>query len=420
MDALPTGVAILDADGAIVRSNAAFEEVWGAGERLVHPAGEYRQPKGRWIDSGREVQPDEWASVHARKRGETMGAQAVEIEGFDGRVAQVLNAAAPITGANGTVTGCVVVVQDISERIGAERALARSEDALKRANDELSSSNQALHRNNETLEARVVQRTADLAQRTAQLQALARDLTNAEELERRKVAEVIHDQLQQILSVARIKLDMARGPLAGGPILDDLTDVDELIAESLEITRSLTAELRPAILHRGGLANTLRWLGRWYEDRFGLRVEVDAAEDPDTDEESRVTLFRSVRELLFNVVKHAGVASARIQLSSTAEGRACIVVSDEGAGFDPETLWAWDGTGGGFGLFSLRERLDLLGGRFDVVSAPGRGSQFTLIGPAPRPTGQAAPAAPSDAPLPVAVRRRTAVRPVPARGKKSR
>jgi len=270
------------------------------------------------------------------------------------------------------------------------------------------------------LEARVVQRTTDLAQRTAQLQTLARDLTKAEELERRKVAEVIHDQLQQVLSVAKIKLDTARGPIADGAILNDLSDVADLIAESLDITRSLTAELRPAILHRSGLANTLRWLGRWYEERVGLRVEVEAEEDPDADEESRVTLFRSVRELLFNVVKHAGVTSARIRLGRTADGRVCIVVSDEGAGFNPETLQTRDRTEGGFGLLSLRERLDLLGGRLEVESAPGRGSRFTIIGPVPQPAGPAIPAGSPAAPSPTAAKRRPDSRSRPARKKASR
>ena len=96
-----------------------------------------------------------------------------------------------------------------------------------------------------------------------------------------------------------------------------------------------------------------------------------------------MTLFRAVRELLFNIVKHAQTANASVQLSRTADGRACIVVSDEGAGFDPETLRAWDGTAGGFGLFSLRERLELLGGQFEVNSSPGRGTSVTISGPPP-------------------------------------
>ena len=121
-------------------------------------------------------------------------------------------------------------------------------------------------------------------------------------------------------------------------------------------------------------------------------------------------LFRSVRELLFNVVKHAKVANARVELSLTADGRVRLTVSDEGVGFDPETLRAWDGTDQGFGLFSLRERLELLGGRLDVESAPGRGASFTIIAPPPRPAEPGTPSASLVAPLESAVRKRTGVR----------
>ena len=198
-----------------------------------------------------------------------------------------------------------------------------------------------------------------------------------------------------------------------------LAATDDLIAESLDITRSLTAELRPAILHRSGLAAALQWLGRWYEERFGLKVAVDTEGDVELGEELRVTMFRGVRELLFNVVKHAKVASARVRLSQTPDGRAQIVVSDEGVGFDPEVLRAWDGTDARFGLFSVRERLDMLGGRLDVESAPGGGASFTIIGPAPRPAEPDAPDTAPVAPLQIAVRKRTGVRhgrPAPAAG----
>ena len=302
----------------------------------------------------------------------------------------------------------VVFLRDISERKRAEQrlerarteavtektrlevvtyALSKSEAALQCANDELESANEALRHNNETLEARVAERTADLAHRTSQLRALTGDLTRAEERERQRVAEVIHDQLQQLLSVARIKLGMALEQVGTRSNQEILSDVDDLIAESLDITRSLTAELSPAILRRGGLADALRWLGRWYEARFALTVAVEADENVDVEEEIRVVLFRSVRELLFNVVKHARVTSARVQLEREADGRVRIQVSDDGVGFDPEAVRAREGTGGGFGLFSVRERLELLGGQFEVDSAPGRGASVTMLAPLPPRVG---------------------------------
>ena len=298
-------------------------------------------------------------------------------------------------------------------------ALAESDAATQRANLELAAANETLRRSNEMLEVRVAERTADLAQRSEQLRALALDITRAEERERQRVAQVIHDQLQQLLSVARMNLGMALGQAGGWSLQQNVADTDGLIADALDITRTLTAELSPAILYRSGLAAALRWLGRWYGERFGLSVAVDADQDPEVEDDVRTILFRSARELLFNVVKHAKVASARVQMNRTLDGRARIVVSDAGVGFDPEILRARDGTDGSFGLFSVRERLALLGGRFEVESAPGRGASFTIIGPLPGSAQRKAPETPPAAPPTIAVRRHTGVRRGPtARGKK--
>ena len=335
----------------------------------------------------------------------------------------------------------IVFLRDVSERKLAERqierarddalakqrhledlsaALSESEAAVQRANGELEISNDALRRNNELLEARVAERTSDLAHRTEQLRALALDLTRAEELERKRVAEVIHDHLQQLLSVARINVGMALERAGTKALQQSLAEVDDLIGKALDVTRTLTAELNPAILHRSGLAAALRWLGRSYKDRFGLDVDVHADQEPDVDEEQRAMLFRAARELLFNVVKHAGVASARVRLSQTPDGRARIVVSDRGVGLDPETLRGRDGTGEKFGLFSLRERLALLGGLFEVDSAPQEGASFTVTGPPPRRVVPGASGTPPVAPLAIAVRRLTGVRRGPAASRKKR
>ena len=411
MEALPTGLTILDANGRNVRSNAAFEAIWGPGRPATTSVADYHKYKARWADTGRDVLPEEWASSRAILRGETVVGQLLEVERFDRGRAFILNSAAPILDEDGKIQGCAVAAQDISRLVHAERELAHSEAALRGANAELNSANDALRQSNETLEARVVARTEDLSRRTSQLQALALDLTRAEERERQRVAEVIHDHLQQLLSVARINLAMVLERVKAKSVQKSLADLDGLLAESLDITRSLTADLSPAILHRSGLAAALRWLGRWYQGRFGLEVEVEIEEDPDLDGEARATLFRAVRELLFNVVKHAGVAGAKVQLGRTADGRARIVVSDEGAGFDPKVLRAWDGSAGGFGLFSLHERLDLLGGHLEVNSAEGRGATFTITGAPPRPAPAATPPVPAVAPLKIAVRRGAGARP---------
>ena len=409
MDALPIGLAIVGADGGIIRSNSAFERLWGLARPLQSSVADYHKYKARWADTGRAVLPEEWASSHASRSGEPVVGQFLEIERADGSRAFVLNSAAPIRDEAGTIMGCAVAVQDISRLVETERALARSEEDLRDANVHLEVANAALRRSNQTLEERVDARTQDLTRRTAQLQALALDLTRAEERERQRVAEVIHDHLQQLLSVARINLAVALEQVTAESVRKSLADLDNALAESLEITRTLTAEISPAILRRSGLAAALRWLGRWYQGRFGLEVTVEIGAEVEPDDETRVTLFRAARELLYNVVKHARVTRASIQLNRTVDGRARIVVSDEGAGFDPEVLRAWDGSEEGFGLFSLRERLDSLGGQFEVQSAPGRGTSITISGP---PRGSVTPGTPPPAaPLKKAARTRAGERP---------
>ena len=407
MDALPTGVAFVDVNGRLVRSNASFDRIWSACRLRTDSVLDYRRHKVRWLDTGRDVLPEEWASSMALRDGATVVGQSFEIERCDGGRVYVLNSAAPIHDSDGKIIGCAVAIMDVTPRVMAQQALARSEAEVRRANDDLQAANRALKEYSDTLEVRVGERTDELSRRTAQLQGLAVELTRAEDRERQRVAEVIHDHLQQLLSVARINLAMAAEGVTAEPAQKSLSDVDALLVESLEVTRSLAAELSPAILRRSGLAAALRWLGRWYQGRYGLKVAVDIEAEAEPDEETRAIVFNGVRELLFNVVKHARAAKAGIQLNRDADGRAVITVSDDGLGFDPETLRVSDGNAPGFGLFSLRERLEILGGRVEVSSSPGRGTSITIVGPPPRLEPAGTPAPPADAPLKIAVRRRT-------------
>jgi CheY-like chemotaxis protein/anti-sigma regulatory factor (Ser/Thr protein kinase) len=127
----------------------------------------------------------------------------------------------------------------------------------------------------------------------------------------------------------------------------------------------------------------LRWLSDWSRSKYGLVVQVSADPRANSDRKDiRTLLFESVRELLFNVVKHAHVNRATVDLAFGPQDTLCITVADEGRGFDLDELDERAKTGqAGSGLFSIRERLMLLGGRFDIDSAPGRGTTFRLIAP---------------------------------------
>jgi CheY-like chemotaxis protein/anti-sigma regulatory factor (Ser/Thr protein kinase) len=147
-------------------------------------------------------------------------------------------------------------------------------------------------------------------------------------------------------------------------------------------SRSLTAEISPPILYEQGLVPALRWLAGWIGDKHDLSVELSSETVPARLPEDMIVLvFESVREILFNVVKHAAVDRAHVDVRCI-DGRLRIKVMDRGAGFKPDSTHAPAASGGGFGLFSIRERLGLLGGELEIDSSPGRGTQVTLSAPA--------------------------------------
>ena len=145
----------------------------------------------------------------------------------------------------------------------------------------------------------------------------------------------------------------------------------------------MTVQLSPPVLYEAGLAAALEWLGRHMQETLGLAVEVEAAADAEPESEDlRILLFEATRELLFNVVKHAGTGRARVTIADAVRRRSSSWSSPTTAPAStrpsrrPETA-----AGGGFGLFSIRERLELLGGRMEVDAAPGRGTRVTIVAP---------------------------------------
>ncbi len=255
----------------------------------------------------------------------------------------------------------------------------------KQVEQALRDSQQELQAANQSLEQRVAERTAEAEERAAQLQRLAVELTQAEQRERQQLAQILHDHLQQLLVGAKFNIGILRNQLNEAGQREALKQVDDLLSESLRTSRSLTAELSPPVLHEGSLAQVLEWLARWMQDKHGLRVEVEADEqvDPPT-QEVRILLFQAVRELLLNIIKHAKVDRARIVMHQLGADQIRILVADEGAGFDPSqsrTDPHESQSGSGFGLFSIRERLELLGGWMRIDSQAGQGTRIALTAP---------------------------------------
>ena len=221
---------------------------------------------------------------------------------------------------------------------------------------------------------------AEIVAYQEQLRSLTAELYLIEEKERRRIATDIHDYIGQTLAVTKMKLGSLLKSLINTPLTNNVNEIRQLIEEAINYTRSLTFELSPPILYDLGFEAALEWLGEQIHERHGIQFsfESDRQSKPMTDEIS-IILFQAVRELLFNVVKHAKAQRVDIFIQNRANNIRIEVV-DDGIGFD--TLKSKNfGKTDGFGLFSIRERLKHLGGCLKVESKPGHGTRIVLETP---------------------------------------
>ncbi len=219
---------------------------------------------------------------------------------------------------------------------------------------------------------------ARLAEYRDQLRDLNANLSHAEEREGRRIARVLHDEVGQNLAAVRMAIcELRDSEPSSGARSQRLDGLRQMIDTSIEVTRTLTFQLSPPILYELGLAAALQALG----ERMGqdhdvvFRYEVSEGWSPPPDSVG-VVLYRVVRELLHNVVKHARATRMRLDLGGTRDGIR-LVVEDDGEGFDVEAPVP----AGHLGLFHVRERLERLGGGFVLDAAPGRGTRMELTVP---------------------------------------
>jgi PAS domain S-box-containing protein len=410
-------ILVCDADQRLTFANAAARRAAGLDPADTTLDLSIQTWGQRFEPDGRPVAPED-LSIARALRGEPVVGREMHLVRRDGSSYDILISAGPLRDADNRVIGAVATFSDITIRKQAEEALQRTNEELAVIQEELAAQNAELLRTkeslqafNESLEQRVAARTAEAEHRAAQLQALAGQLTQVEQRERRRLATVLHDHLQQLLVGAKFNLRVLQGDLPEGPLREQLRAIDELLDESLASSRSLTVELSPPILSHGNLVAALHWLSRQIAEKNSLQVQVQADERANpTSDEVRVLLFQAVRELLLNIIKHAHVGQATVEMAHARHDTVRITVADSGRGFDPARV-VGDHSSSGFGLFSIRERIELMGGRMEVESAPGRGTRIHLTAPlqltapqqVPGGTAEASPPVPAGAREPEAV-----------------
>lgn len=232
---------------------------------------------------------------------------------------------------------------------------------------------QSLERYRDDLERQVDQRTDQLRDQATRLQTMVRELASAEQRERKRIAAILHDDLQQVLVGLSMELGRARNKTRDKATAEQLGEATDHLADALRTTRTLVRQMVPQSLYEDGLVPGLRWLSDEMSVRHNLNVRIDADCDaPALDEQTRTLLFESVREMLFNVVKHAGVKQAVVTIRAH-EDRLHITVSDKGAGFDVEEKLQQEGKSD-YGVFSRGRRIEAMGGNWSIESTPGRGT----------------------------------------------
>ena len=210
-----------------------------------------------------------------------------------------------------------------------------------------------------------------------QLHSLASELSLTEERERRRLAAVLHDHIAQLLVLAKGKFEKMQESTLYRSVAKPMEEIRRLIEESIRYTRTLVFELSPPILYDLGFEPAMEWLAEQME-QHGLVVSVEDDDQPKPlDNEARVMLFRAVRELLFNVLKHAQANCATVSMLRDGE-HLRVIVEDHGVGFAPDKLGAAPGKIEGFGLFSIRERLNYFGGKMEIESTPGEVTRVIL------------------------------------------
>jgi PAS domain S-box-containing protein len=332
LESLPQKIFLKDRDSVYIYCNEKLaldlgimsEEIAGKSDFDFFPralAEKYRADDKRLIEAERTEELEEPYARH-------------------GKTEWVRTVKTPVRDDKGTVVGILGIFWDITEKKQAENTLLKYQQRLK---------------------------------------ALASELTVSEEQERRRIALDLHDQVGQSLSAARVQLATAKKATTDTDLAADLDEISQSLLQAVQDTRDIMYDLSSPSIDEFGLdAAISEWMEVRIASRHGLTTEFTADEmKTPLDDDTRAIVFRCVRELLTNVVKHARASRVAVRMISKAETLR-VAVEDDGVGFDATGAADADSGGGGFGLFSIQERMGDLGGELEIKSRPGAGCTAVL------------------------------------------
>jgi len=309
------------------------------------------------------IHPEDWLRTReAWQRGIQSGMR-YEIEHRlrreDGGFRWFLSRAVPVCDEAGRVIKWYGTSTDVNDQKQAEQSLRMSRDELD-------------HKVRERT-AELVTLLADLERSRDDLRKLASELVLAEERERRRIATVLHDEICQTLAVARMRVDMLQKMAVDEQSSKTVQEAKDFLVQSIQETRALMNDLGNPLLFDMGVSAACESLADRLMAYHPIRIRCDIRDSfKDLDPEVNVFLFQVIRELLNNVIKHSGARNAQVLLR-VDDGRIQATVKDDGMGFDSQTLGAPTAEGG-FGLFSIRERLMAFKGDLRIESTPQTGT----------------------------------------------
>jgi PAS domain S-box-containing protein len=267
---------------------------------------------------------------------------SLAIRNISGGVTEVLYNASLYRSESGDIQGVLAVARDITERVEAEKKILSSNEMLR---------------------------------------SLTTELVMTEERERRRIAVDLHDNIGQTLALTKIKVESVMGETSTDGLRKPLAEIGDMIDQSIQQTRSLMTDLSPPVLYELGLSDAIQWLCEQIQAQHNLRILLmNDFKIHGIEEEIQLLLFRATKELLTNIVKHAGAKQAHVTIQNLGK-KIRITVMDDGVGFDVSGIGQVAKRSGGFGLLSIHERLKYLGGLFEIETKKGIGTRVTLVAP---------------------------------------